>query len=172
MDIRSEILKEHSKKQANKIVDYIGDNLHRFKVLVEVFLEGPYRVTQRAAWPLSLCAEQHPHLLKPHLSVLLKFVTKPGVHPAVQRNVMRLLQFVDIPKAKAGTVASLCFDFLQRSNTPVAVQAFAITVLSRIVEDEPELQREFRLILEDALPHAKPAVRVRASRALRALEQL
>ena len=74
MDLRKEILKEHSKAHTHKLVDYVGNNGSRFKALVEVYLAGPYRVTQRAAWPLSICAEQHPNLIAPHLKKAPRFL--------------------------------------------------------------------------------------------------
>ena len=52
MDLKKAILKEHSRAQAAKIADYVGNNEARFKELVHVYLAGPYRITQRAAWPL------------------------------------------------------------------------------------------------------------------------
>lgn len=66
MNLAKEILKEHSKKQKNKIVNHVGDDPKRFAQLVDIFLQGPYRVTQRASWPLSYCVEKYPILLKPH----------------------------------------------------------------------------------------------------------
>ena len=80
MDLQKEILKEHSKAQAHKLAGYVGNNPSRFKFLVEVYLAGPYRVTQRAAWPLSICAERHPDLIIPHLKKLLNFLSKPCIH--------------------------------------------------------------------------------------------
>ncbi len=37
MNLRSEILKEHSKKQTDKIVRYIGTDQKKFDELVELF---------------------------------------------------------------------------------------------------------------------------------------
>ena len=54
MDLKKEILKGHTKAQTEKIVKYVGNNALRFKALVNVYLSGPYRVTQRAAWPHSI----------------------------------------------------------------------------------------------------------------------
>ena len=50
MNLREEILKEHSKTQCNKIVNWIGNSQKRFNELFELFLNDEYRVTQRAAW--------------------------------------------------------------------------------------------------------------------------
>lgn len=169
MDLTKTLLKEHSKAQMTKIVDYVGKNDTRFKVLVEVYLAGPYRVTQRSAWPLSYCVERHPGLVKPHLKRLLDFLDKPGIHNAVKRNTLRLLQYVDLPKRLHGRVADLCFQYLQSKGEPVAVKAFSLTVLQRIVEVEPELGAELKIIIEDQLPYASPAFRSRAMKVLKVI---
>lgn len=169
MDLTKALLKEHSKAQMTKIVDYVGQNKARFKVLVEVYLAGPYRVTQRAAWPLSYCVEHHPELVKPHLKPLLDFLNKPGIHDAVKRNTLRLLQYSELPKRLHGRVADLCFQYLQSKREPIAVKAFSLTVLQRIVEVQPELGSELKIIIEDQLPYASPAFRSRAMKVLKTI---
>lgn len=169
MDLKREILKEHGRKQAHKIADYCAASPSRFKSLIDTYLAGPYRITQRASWPLSICAEKHPALIKPHLKKLLDFMTKPGVHDAVKRNTMRLLQFVDVPKRNQAQVIYLCFDFLQQPKEAIAVRVFAMTSLSRVIADKPELQKELRIILEDYLPYGTAAFRSRASKLIKKL---
>ncbi len=60
-----------SKAVCDQVIAYVGVNAERFKDLVNVFLAGPYRVTQHAAWPLTYCVEHHPELIKPHLRKLI-----------------------------------------------------------------------------------------------------
>jgi hypothetical protein len=124
IDLRSTILKEHSKKQCDKVVAYVGNNPARFSELVNLFLSEPYRVTQRAAWPLSNCIEKNPKLIQPHLKKLLDFVIKPNVHDAVKRNVVRLLQFIDIPKQMQGQTVKICFQFFNNKKEPVCSESF------------------------------------------------
>jgi hypothetical protein len=102
MSLINEILKEHSKSQKDKIVNYVNNDPKRFADLVAVFLAGPYRVTQRAAWPMSYCVENYPTLIKPHLKKIIDFLGKPGEHDAVKRNILRVLQFIPIPKSQQG----------------------------------------------------------------------
>jgi hypothetical protein len=169
MDLRKEILKEHSKKQTGKIIDYVGDSPTRFKALVDVFLQGPYRVTQRAGWPLSYCVERSPALIKPHLKSILDHLRKPGIHDAVKRNTMRLLQFIEIPKRYQGQVADICFEYLQNNKEPVAVRVFSMFVLATIVRENPDLRKELIILIEDHLPYAKPAFISRARKVLKEL---
>src|SRR6267154_5900766 len=107
--LKSVILKEHSKKQCDQAVTYVGASPARFSQLVDLFLSGPYRATQRAAWPLSCCVQKHPKLMEPHLTKVLNYALQPGIHDAVKRNVVRLLQFIEIPVRLRGKTATICF---------------------------------------------------------------
>jgi hypothetical protein len=170
MDIRAAIIKEHSRAQLLKIVKYIGDDPDRFKKLIEIFLAGPYRVTQRAAWPISVVAETQPQLLIPHLKKILDFARKPGVHDSVKRNAVRLLQFIEIPKKLHGNIADLCFEFLQDKKEPIAVKVFSMSALATIAQSNPELKKELKIIIEDQLPYASAGFLVRARRVLKQLD--
>jgi len=169
MDLRKEILRGHSKAQVNRIVDYVGNNPERFKNLISVYIEGPYRVTQRAAWSISYCVENQPELVYPHLKTLLGQLKKPTVHDALKRNTMRLLQFIRIPKKYEGLVADLCFEYLANKKEAVAVKVFSMTVLNTIAEDIPEIKKELKILIEDNLPYASPAFQSRARKVLKDL---
>ena len=80
MDLRGEILKEHSKAQCDKIVAWVGSSQSRFDELFKLFLNDNYRVTQRAAWPLSYCVRTHPALIKKNFAKLIDNLQKPGLH--------------------------------------------------------------------------------------------
>jgi hypothetical protein len=171
MDMRRELLKEHSKQQAQKIVSYIGKDPERFTSLVNLFLEGPYRVTQRAAWPLNYCVENHPTLIKPHLKRILNHLNKPGIHDSVKRNVMRFLQFIEIPVRNQGQVASRCMNYLQDRAQPIAIRCFSMTVMAKIANQNHELKRELRLAIEDLIPSGSPGILSRAKKVLRELQK-
>jgi hypothetical protein len=172
MNLVEIIEKEHSSAQRDKIVKYVGNNPKRIEQLVSVFLNGSYRITQRSAWPLSYCFENHPELIKPHLKKILQFTKKPGIHDAVKRNTVRLLQFIDVPKSAQGLVADLCFTFLQDTKEPIAVRVFAMTVLVNLSKTLPELKNELIPIIEDEMPYGSPAFISRGRKALKELKRI
>ena len=169
MDIESELLKEHSRRQADRIVSWIGNDPSRFRRLMHLFLRGEYRVTQRSAMAVGICAERNPALVRPYIRRMLSRMEEPGVHVAVRRAVVRMLQDVDIPAGLLGRVATLCFEYLSSGDSPVAVKAFSMTVLSRIAEKEPDLGRELRLIIEQQIPYGSKGFRSCAARVLKGL---
>lgn len=169
MDLKKRLELGQSKQQTSELVDYVNGKPDRFKELVDVSLKGPYRITQRAAWPLSIAVEKWPYLIDPHLKILIKFMRKTGVHDAVKRNTMRLLQFIELPKRFHGEVADLCFMYLQDSNVAVAIRVFSMTVLQKIIADQPDLKNELKMILEDQLPYGTAAFKNRAMKVLKSV---
>lgn len=166
MDIRQALMAEHSKQQTMAIVEFIGDDPKRFAELMKLFFAGEYRLTQRAAWPMNYCAERHPKLIQPYLPKLLDCLEREDMHDAVRRNVVRLLQYIEIPKRLAGKVYSHCVDLLEEIEQPIAVRVFAMSVAARIAQSEPDLLNELRLIVSKHLPHATAAFRARAKQVL------
>jgi hypothetical protein len=172
MNLIGLVLKGHSRAIKDQIVRYVGGDPHRFSELVSVFLAGPYRVTQRASWPLSYCVEKHPELIKPHLKAIINNLKTPGIHDSVKRNTIRLLQFIDIPKSQQGVAANICFDFLSNPKEPIAVRVFSMTVLSNIARDQTALRNEVRIVIEDQMPYASAAFRSRGRKVIEELKSL
>ncbi len=162
MNLREEILKEHSKSQRDKIVSWVGDSKQRFNELFSLFLNDEYRVTQRAAWPVSYCVEAHPEFIKDNFWKLLKNLEKPNLHDSIKRNSIRLLQHVSIPKKHQGQVMNVCFEYLESPTEAVAIKAFSLTVLGSLAKQYPEIIPEVKLLIEDQLPHQTAAFKSRA----------
>jgi hypothetical protein len=165
-DIRSALLEVHSKAQATKIADYIGKDPKRFAELMKCVFGPVYRVSQRAAWPVSHCIERHPELVKPYFNVLIKQLERDDVHVAVRRNVARLLQFVEIPKRYQGRIFDACYNLLADPNETVAVRCFSMSVAAKIAKDEPELMEELRMVATKYPQVATAGFRSRARRVL------
>jgi len=169
MNLKETILKEHSKKQCDKIVNYVGNNKERFAELMELFFAGEYRVTQRAAWPMSYCVKNHPQLIQPYFKKLLNNLDKKELHDAVIRNTVRLLQDVEIPKKHQGKLMKICFGYIQSNEIPVAVKAFSLSILHRLSKQYPDILSELKLIIEERWPHETAAFRSRAKKILKAM---
>lgn len=171
LNLRAEILREYSKPQALKIANYIGDDNERFSELITLFLEDEYRVTQRAAWIVSHCSDQHPQLLHPYLE---KIIANLGgdIAIAVKRNTVRILQFVDIPEKLMGTLANYCFKYLTDAKEPIAVKVFSMTILANIAKKFPEMKDELRMAIEDQMPYGSSGFLSRGRKVLKALDKL
>lgn len=171
MDLKAEILKEHSKIKAVGIAEYIGSDPERFGRLMQLFLHGTYRLTQRAAWVVSICAERDPGLIKPYFKPIIDNL-KNKVPDAVKRNTLRIFQDIDVPDEYFGDLADICFGFLNSGEESVAVKVFSISILCNITKKEPGLGNELRIIIEDQLPYASAGFQSRARKVLKKLDNL
>jgi hypothetical protein len=172
MDLESEILNVRMKPDAVRIANWIGSDRRRFRQFMELFLHGEYRVTQQSAWILGVCFDQHPRLITPWLPAMVEKMQDPDAHVAVQRNVVRILQCAEIPKALLGTVVSLCFEYVNSDGAPIAVRAYSMTVLANAAEREPAFRRELKATLELQLRSPIPAMISRARNVMKRLQKM
>lgn len=170
--IRDLLLAEHSKAQCTRIVKYIGSNQQRFDELFNLFLSDEYRVVQRAAWPVSYAVIAHPTLIQKHFARLIKNLEKPGIHNAVKRNSIRLLQEIAIPKRYHGKLMDICFSYIATPGEAVAVKAFSLTVLQNLSAQYPEIIPEIKLLIEEYYERETPAFKSRAKKFLKKIATL
>ncbi len=141
----------------------------RFADLMEQYLHGALREVQLAAGAVSVCVEHHPPLADPWLSKMLRRMQEKNVHDAVRRMGMWVFQFVAIAPRLAGRLAQVSFDALQDVSQPIAMRVFAMTVLTRLCQDQPDLSREVRTVIEAMLPYGTGAFVARARQEMRRL---
>lgn len=145
MNLREEILKEHSKSNALMIADYACESKKNFKELMKCFLDKEYHLAQRAAWSVSWAAQKKPGMILPHIKDIVAVLHKKNVHDAVIRNSVRVLQEIEIPEKYQGEVMDACFQFLESLSTAVAIKAFAMTTLFNLSKKYPEINTPVKI---------------------------
>lgn len=121
--------------------------------------------------PLSYCIEAWPSLAEGKISVLLSAAEKTTASDVVKRNVVRLLQFAEIPKRNHGKVVDLCSKFLGDKSESIAVRVFSMTVLARMSRIYPELKSDLRLMIEEQLPYGSAAFLSRSRKVLKEIRE-
>ncbi|TAJ60871.1 MAG: hypothetical protein EPO58_04745 [Chitinophagaceae bacterium] len=171
MNIREELLQEHSRSQALRIAAYANLSKAHFKELMQCFLSKEYRVAQRAAWSVSWAALQKPEMIQPYLKDLIDCLQKKDSHPALIRNAVRILEKIEIPEKFHGEVMNACFGFIETPSTPAAIKAFSLTTLFNLSKTYPEIKGELKLIIEERWDTETPAFKSRGRKILAALER-
>jgi hypothetical protein len=166
MNLRETILSGHSKAQTMKIVNWVGNSQIRFDELFNLFLNSEYRIVQRSAWPISYCVIDHPNLIKKHFKKLIEQLKKSGQHVAVRRNIVRLLQHIEIPLKYHGEIMDICFRFIAAHDEAIAVKAFSITVLQKLSAKYPQIRQEIKLIIQERWDYESNAFKSRAGKLL------
>jgi hypothetical protein len=167
MNLEKELLKRQTLAQCNRIIKYIGDKDLRFAELMKLFFKGEYRLTQHTAWPMSYCIRQNPDLAKPYFKKFIDLLSDLNAHPAARRNIVRLLQFVEIPKRLHGRLMDICFKFISNPEEAIAVKAFSLSILSNLAVTYPEILPEIKTVIEARWEFETPAFRSKARKILK-----
>ncbi len=98
---------------------------------------------------------------------IIQHLHKPDIHDAVKRNIVRILQNVEIPEEHYGEVADVCFTWLEDPNVAVAIRVFSMSVLWNICQKEPELMPELRATIEDWIDYSSTGFKSRGNKVLK-----
>ncbi|HEY0434308.1 MAG TPA: hypothetical protein VGC95_10575 [Chitinophagaceae bacterium] len=165
MNLRETLLNRYERSTPQRVARWVGGIQSRFDELFVIFIDAGYRLNQRAAAALAICIAKHPKVIKKHLPALVS-LHRQSPNVSLKRNSLRLLQAVEIPENLQGDLMDVCFDYIAAKGEPVAVKAFALTILVRMSAYHPDIRRELRLLVERQLPHETAAFRARARKFL------
>lgn len=163
------IMSDYSKEHILTVANEACTSKKRFKELVQCYLATDTELSKRAAWSLSWAARQKPEMVYTHIKELVLVLDKKGLHPAILRNAVRVLEEIDIPEEYHGEVMNACFGFIEKPDTAIAVKAFSLTVLYKLTKFYPEISHELKLIIEENWEHETPAFKSRGRKILKAL---
>ena len=157
-----------SKNKTNKIIEFVGNDPHKFEALMHYFFHDEWRWNQWAAWPLGYIGRTHPELIQPYLNKFIECLKNPS-HDAVARNILRILEDIDIPDDLTGPIFDISFSMLMDPKKPIALRVFSMTVLFKIAEPYPELLAELKAAIEEFLPHGSAGFKSRGGKTLKLL---
>ncbi len=166
------IAAEHSSRQMRKVVKLAIADQSSFDELVKVFTDKDSELARRAAWALGHAGEEKPEFVKPHLLRILKLLEIPNQHPAIYRNVFRILQDIPLRESMKARVFDLSLQYIVSAEYPGAIRAFAMSAAYNAGEDYPELRKALFEILLALRPEESPAVKNRAGKILKKLRRL
>jgi hypothetical protein len=169
MNIREELLREHSRENALNIATYACASENNFRELMICFMDKEYRVAQRAAWSVTWAAKKKPAMVQPYIKELVTQLQRKDVHNAVVRNSIRVLEDIEIPEVLHGEVMNACFGFVENPSTPVAIKAFSLTTLFNLSRHYPEIQQELKLLIEEKWDTGTAAFKSRGRKILKSL---
>ena len=165
MNLESAILNYWGKEEMLPIVEYIGSDQKKYDVAMRLMLSPNKKVHQKAAWIIQHSSERYPWLINRHIGVVLKNLFNEDLHDSVKRASLRSLDLIELPEEYWGEAVEICFQLLL-GDDPTGVKMFAMCVLHSITKELPELNNEFRVVLEDQLPYGTAGFKNRARKIL------
>lgn len=172
MSFKERLENGYCKTTIHAIVNEICEQPKKMDAFMQTFINGPLRITQRAAWPLGFIAQQKPNLLNPYYPTLISELDNKNNHQAVTRNILRALQYTSIPTKYQGAILDRCFKYLSDNKQPIAVKAFSMTVAYNLSKDYPDIKPELKASIENLLPEGSAGVRSRGNKILKQLNKI
>ncbi len=172
MDIRKQLLSDHSKSNTDEIVFHIMENPERLIELMDLFFNGDSLIKQRSAWVIGDLGRAEPQLIAPFHAQMIAHLKTPKIHDAVKRNTIRYLSEIELAEDLWGEAYDLAFKTLSSNNEKVAIKVFSMTLALNIVKKIPELKEELRYIIEEQMPFGTSGFKNRGAKTLIALSKL
>jgi len=162
---------EHSKRQSDLIIEFIGDDAQKLDALAKHFLGNEYKLAQRAAMPFGNIARINSKCIEPYLKEASLKINSSNVHDAIIRNVTRILAEIEIPEDIEGITLDLCFQQLENPKSAIAIKVFAMTAIFNLSAKYPEIKPELKLLIEMQLPNGSAGFISRGKKILKKLDQ-
>lgn len=145
--LRDLIFAEHSKAQANFIVDIICQKPILLDDLIEFVLADEELLSRRASWPLRLLHKLAPELFSNHITILIEQLENIK-SKSIIRNVLAILKDADLPEDKKAYLLNYCSRSILDPNSPIALIAQASDLFAKIADNEYFLMEELLLMLK------------------------
>ncbi len=172
INIKDILIKEHSKRATNLVVEMVNNNPKQFDELLLMLFGKDKLLAQRASWPLGYIIEQHPEIAESYWNALLnKLAESP--HVAYTRAVYRGLSTVkNLPNEIHGKVVDLCLNSIVSINQPTSVRVYAMYAMLNMVNVYPDLKEELWLSVEPLLHHELPSIKAGAKKVIKQLQKI
>jgi len=159
-----------SKQQTTWLTHEIVQSKILFDGLISIIIRDEPPFTIGPSWVLGYAGIERPEWFILRLPELLESL-KPKTHQAVYRSIVRVLRNIAIPQNLEGLVTNYCIHWVEDTNQSIAVKAFSLHTLSKIMEKHPELCQEIRLITENLLPFASSGLSRTAEKVLQKIRK-
>jgi hypothetical protein len=162
------LMVETSRRNTDLIADLVFNKPELFDELVSIYLRNEEPVSRRAVWVVDTVAEKHPHLLDRYLETIAESLPRFD-HDGLKRVSLRMLSRSPLPESRLGELMNICFDWLVSPKESVAVKIYAMEILYRISQFEPELKKELADSIEWRITEGTPGFKNRGLKTLKKL---
>lgn len=168
MNVIEMLLQENSRRQVDRVVGMVENDVSLYKELVNVTLNNDPRLSLRSSWVLTHLHDKHPDLVAPYINRLVK-ASVGFCHTGIRRNVLRILANTPIPTQHQGELIDMCIHWCVSRKEPVAVKAHAMKILANIAMLEPDLKNEIIPLFEDLMHRGTPGIKAFGRKVLKKL---
>lgn len=127
----------------------IGCNSEKYSEMFTIAIRDKYPLSMRAARVLQFCTEKYPSLVLPYLKNIISLLDKLKVDGGKRSFLKMIMASPTLPDEDSlGLLIEFCFTALQDNKQAIAIRAYSIDLLLKIILFYPDLAHELILILE------------------------
>jgi hypothetical protein len=164
-DLKSIFQQRFSKQQTIWLTHEIIKSRDLFDELISIIIRNEPPFSIGPSWVMGYAGIERPAWYILRLPELLESL-KPRTHQAVYRSIVSVLRKIEIPESLEGMVTDYCIRWVEDVNQSIAVKSFSLHILSKIMEKQPELCPEIKLITENLIPFASSGLMNTAEKVL------
>ena len=146
MTLQDKLFVENSKSYWIQLSKEVLNN-NQMEELVGLFLGKDKRMAQRAAAIVMTLADIESELFAPYMHILIKQL-RHNPTETQKRNIVRIVDFVEIPTTLEVEIMNFCFQYLENPKESIAVRAFSMRVLGKLHSKYPEIKEELKTLVE------------------------
>lgn len=167
-----ELIPDSSRLAADRAAEMAASNWEIFEEFLTLTLNDDKIWGQRASRVINFACNLNPEFFHTTRSILINKIPELK-NISIQRNLMKTLLDGNLTEEEEelGTLASYCFQILEKGPHIPAIQAYCMTMLARISEKYPELEDELCIILSSRLDDESAGIRCRAEQILRKMKK-
>lgn len=167
------VLYDSSRSLADYTATMVGNDPGLFKQVFDLTMAQKPKTSMRAARVVDLCCERNSDLIRPYLKKVVREL--PKLHDdSVKRIFLHILMrhpWVEDENAMGKLVDTL-FKWLADEHQAIAIKAYSVAILEKLVVLIPDLKNELILVLEEnILNWNSMALQVQGRKMLRKLRK-
>lgn len=157
------------KKEAELVAQSIAKNPKHIKALWEICISNE-KHSWRATWILDKVYDIAPDLVRIYIPQMIELI--PSLtNESKLRQYLKLISLEPIPSNISGDFINYCFDALISTTSAIAIKVYAMQILYNFSLQEPDLQNELALVIEEQMENGSAGFCSRGRRILKAINK-
>ncbi|WP_461629357.1 hypothetical protein [Labilibaculum euxinus] len=157
------------KEEARLVARSIAENPTYIKELWDICISNE-KHSWRATWILDKVYDIAPDLVRLYLPQMIEIVPTLS-NESKLRQYLKLISLEPLPSNISGDFINYCFDTLISSTSAIAIKVYAMQILYNFSLQEPDIQNELALVIEEQMINGSAGYCSRARRILKAINQ-
>jgi 8-oxo-dGTP diphosphatase len=173
-ELQAMINRMMSMKEAEWVALSAIENPAIFDRLLAFSFSDDSKLAFRASWTLTKVCDKFPDLIYPHLNTIIARL-ETLENESAMRSFLRIISLSDIEKISErdqGILADHCFSMLKSGFSAIAIKAYSMEILYKLVLKYPELRNELSAIISMLQPEGSAGILSRGRQILKKLAGL